>query len=105
VLYGGLALLLGNSDGARVAAFATSPELRLAIAALMWAFSIAVFFVDFGDLRKKLKVVAARDTPDERHAAQGGDASADLKDTIAFAAAHLTPKPHGRTRPRAIGTA
>jgi hypothetical protein len=65
VLYGALGLLVGTKDTQVLAAAVNSPlrwpPLILALVLLIVGFSAAAFCVDFGYLRKKLKVIAARD--------------------------------------------
>jgi hypothetical protein len=64
VVYGALGLLVGTKDSAVIVdAFKLPPFWAPLIVALLLVFglSIAAFFVDFGYLRKKLKVIAAKD--------------------------------------------
>jgi hypothetical protein len=56
ILYGSLALIIGT-EGLPLQAIARDFRSPLSIMILIIGFSLAAFFVDFGYLRKKLKVV------------------------------------------------
>lgn len=64
VVYGALGLLVGAKESEIIVDVFKLPPLwaPLIVALLLiFGFSIAAFFVDFGYLRKKLKVIAAKD--------------------------------------------
>jgi hypothetical protein len=61
VLYGALGLTLGTGGLGEVGDLANNPARSMTVLSLIWAFSVAAFLVDFGYIRKKLKVIVARD--------------------------------------------
>jgi len=61
ILYGALTLLLGKEGIGKVVAPNDDYRYLLCILALIFGLSFSVFWIDFGYVRKKLKIVAARD--------------------------------------------
>jgi hypothetical protein len=61
VLYGSLGLILGKTSSPDLQALAANLPKAVAAITLISCFSLAAFLIDYGYLRKKLKVVVARD--------------------------------------------
>jgi hypothetical protein len=61
ILYGSLGLILGRAGSPDLQALATDLPKAVAAISLISGFSLAAFLIDYGYLRKKLKVVVARD--------------------------------------------
>ena len=61
VLYGSLGLILGKGSSPDLQTLAANLPTAVAAISLISGFSLAAFLIDYGYLRKKLKVVVARD--------------------------------------------
>jgi hypothetical protein len=77
ILYASLALILGTARIPDLRALALDLPRSVAAVSLISGFSLAAFLVDFGYLRKKLKVIVARDAL--VHLALDGDADSTEK--------------------------
>ena len=61
ILYGALTLLMGSQGLTRLPNLASDPTTSLSVFFLILGLSLSVFSIDFGYLRKKIRVIVIRD--------------------------------------------
>jgi hypothetical protein len=93
VLYGSLALILGTSGVPNLHVLAADLARSVAAISLILGFSVAAFLVDFGYLRKKLKVIVARDELLRLALSPGPDKEAKLRFLLQISGEAPLPDP------------